>query len=181
MNPTTIQLAELPGPLALADTVTHKAMVALYWKLFSESLGPDTATEVALSIKSAANWDAMQGLEWMCFECVKVFEMPAHESLTSDEKAHRILLTLLMLACEAKGMSSKKQESLFNKHQRLLRLAESGVGAASILALVSTLKGILTDSASAEYLSICNHRGFSSEDAQSNWLAAKGRSASRRQ
>jgi hypothetical protein len=169
------QLAEQYDTLVLADTITHRALVALYVDLVAigGGMSDEDLQEMINAFMREACTEPLTGLGWLYFACgQRTLGAPPEEGVDQDERNFNLLMVIFAInAIHGFPEVLEEQEALFEKvHDALKASVEQG-GPGLVEAALEDLQDILLNGTKAELAAQCRDRGMPEEEIASTFDA----------
>jgi hypothetical protein len=163
------ELAEQYETLVLADTITHRALVALYVDMLGigGALSDEEMQEVINAFIREACTEPMLGLGWLYYACGQktLGGAPAEDIGDADEKNFNTLMVIFAVnAIHGFPENIEDQEALFEKVHEGIKASIEIAGEVIVEAAIEDLKDILIDSSKEELASLCRDRGMAEEE-----------------
>ena len=161
-------LAEQYDTLVLADTITHRALVALYVDLvrIGGSMSDEDLQEMINAFMREACSEPLTGLGWLYFACgQRTLGAPLDEDVEQSERDFNTLMVIFAInAIHGFPEVLEEQEALFEKvHEALKASIELG-GPGIVEAALEDLADILLDGTKAELAIQCRERGMPEDE-----------------
>lgn len=161
-----ISTPDFTGPVVLADTKTHHAIVGFFWQPIRDSHNDEIALDFATSMKTlACGIDARPGLQWIHYNFSELFS----EDWRGDPDSPKKILLGILERMLIGGPPSKKSKYKSNDLRIVLDRITEVVGADFATDLVDGIWRLVSESAPAEFKTICERRGQSPEQIEALW------------
>ena len=161
-------LAEQYDILVLADTITHRALVALYIDLvgIGGGMSDEDLQEMINAFMREACTEPMTGLGWLYFACgQRTLGALEEEDVDHDERNFNLLMVIFAInAIHGFPENMEGQEALFEKvHDAIQASIELG-GPGIVEAALEDLEDILLNGTREELAAQCRERGMPEEE-----------------
>lgn len=163
-----LELAEQYDTVVLADTITHRALVALYVDLLriGGSLSDEDIQDIINAFVREASTEPMMGLGWLYYACgQKTLGAPQEQDGDADEQDFNTLMVIFAInAIQGFPEGIEGQEALFEKAHEGIKASIELAGSGVVEAALDDLEDILVHASKDELASLCRDRGMSDED-----------------
>jgi hypothetical protein len=161
-------LAEQYDTLVLADTITHRALVALYVDLvrIGGGMTDEELQEMINAFMREACIEPLTGLGWLHYACGQrtLGALPDEDIDPKERDFNRLMVVFAINAIRGFPEILEGQEALFEKvHDAIQASIEQG-GPGIVEAVLEDLADILLNGTKEELAMQCRDRGMSEEE-----------------
>lgn len=162
------ELAEQYDILVLADTITHRALVALYVNLvvIGGSMSDEDLQEMINAFMREACTEPMIGLGWLYYACgQRTLGALPDEDVDAEERNFNLLMVIFAInAIEGFPEKLEGQEALLEKVHNAIQASIEQGGPGIVEAALADLEDILLNGSKEELAALCRDRGMPEEE-----------------
>lgn len=162
------ELAEQYDILVLADTITHRALVALYVNLvvIGDSMSDEDLQEMINAFMREACTEPMIGLGWLYYACgQRTLGALPDEDVDAEERNFNLLMVIFAInAIEGFPEKLEGQEALLEKVHNAIQASIEQGGPGIVEAALADLEDILLNGSKEELAALCRDRGMPEEE-----------------
>lgn len=162
------ELAEQYDTLVLADTITHRALVAVYVNLvvIGGAMSDEDLQEMINAFMREACTEPMIGLGWLYYACgQRTLGAAPDEDVDAEERNFNLLMVIFAInAIEGFPEKLEGQEALLEKMHNAIQASIEQGGPGIVEAALADLEDILLDGSKEELAALCRDRGMPEEE-----------------